>query len=94
MQEKKFAGGSIRSAHYDEPSGHLELHWANGSALAYKCVPHEVYRRLCSAPSPAAYWEDRIAEEYPKATVTTKAAAPGTGKSLADLFGPAPSDAP
>ncbi len=53
--------------------------------LAYKQVPEEVYRRLCAAPNPATYWEDRIAEEYPKAT-PKKADGP-PGKTLADLFG-------
>jgi hypothetical protein len=53
--------------------------------LAYKQVPQEVFRRLCSAPNPTTYWEDRIAEEYPKGVPQTKAAR--QGPDLRDLFG-------
>jgi hypothetical protein len=60
----------------------LDLHWDNQSITAYKQVPQEVYRRLCSAPNPATYWEDRIAEEYPKATPMTNRDGPPGGKSL------------
>jgi hypothetical protein len=42
----------------------------------------------CSAPNPATYWEDRIAEEYPKATPRATGSA-GGGKDLRDLFGDA-----
>ena len=42
-----------------------------------------------NAPNPATYWEDRIAEEYPKVRAM---AVPGQGgqapKDLRDLFGP------
>jgi hypothetical protein len=55
--------------------------------LAYKQVPQEVYRRLCSAPNPATYWEDRIAEEYPKATPAKPGADPDAARKLSDLFG-------
>lgn len=51
-------------------------------------MPEEVFRRLCSAPNPATYWEDRIAEEYPRGTPPPAApGGAGTGKSLGDLFG-------
>jgi hypothetical protein len=85
MSTKVFTSGRIRRADYDPASQQLELHWDNKSVLAYKQVPQEVYRRLCAAPNPAAYWEDRIAEEYPKGT-PKKQDGPG-GKTLADLFG-------
>jgi hypothetical protein len=42
---------------------------------------------LCSAPNPATYWEDRIAEEYPKAQPMKSAAGPAAPKDLGDLFG-------
>lgn len=88
MQSKTFTGGRIRKAVYDDASGQLDLHWDSKSVLAYKQVPQEVYRRLCSAPNPATYWEDRIAEEYPKGTPMAQ---PGAGaekpKTLRDLFG-------
>ena len=85
MPTKVFTSSRLRKADYDAGSRQLELHWDNGSVLAYKHVPEEVFRRLCSAPNPATYWEDRIAEEYPKGT--PKAAASGGGKTLDDLFG-------
>ena len=87
MLTKVFTGGRIRKADYDPDSRQLDLHWDNQSILAYKHVPQEVYRRLCSAPNPATYWEDRIAEEYPKGTPMTSGARPGGAKDLSDLFG-------
>lgn len=87
MPTKVFTSGRIRKAQYDAASRQLDLHWDNKSVLAYKHVPQEVYRRLCSAPNPATYWEDRIAEEYPKGTPMKPGDDPGAGKALGDLFG-------
>ncbi len=87
MPTKIFTGGRIRKAVYDSASLQLDLHWENKSILAYKHVPEEVYRRLCSAPNPATYWEDRIAEEYPKGTPMPSSAASDSEKKLSDLFG-------
>jgi len=87
MPTQVFTGGRIRKADYDTATRQLELHWDNQSVLAYKQVPEEVFRRLCSAPNPATYWEDRIAEEYPKG-VPSKRAGPGDKpRDLRDLFG-------
>ena len=88
MPIKVFTSGRIRKADYDPDSQQLDLHWDNKSVLAYKQVPQEVYRKLCSAPNPATYWEDRIAEEYPKGT-PRKTGTGDAGKSLSDLFGDA-----
>ena len=88
MQTKTFTSGRIRKADYDPASQQLDLHWDNKTILAYKHVPQEVYRRLCNAPSPATYWEDRIAEEYPKGTPMTSSVDPEGAKKLSDLFGP------
>jgi len=85
MPTKTFTSGRIKMASYDPVSKQLDLHWDNKSVLAYKHVPEEVYRRLCSAPNPATYWEDRIAEEYPKGTPIKPAA--NAAKSVSDLFG-------
>ena len=88
MQTKNFTTGRIRKAIYDNATRQLDLHWDKGSVLAYKHVPEEVWRRLCSAPNPTTYWEDRIAEEYPKATPMKAAGdGPAAPKSLSDLFG-------
>lgn len=86
MATKTFTSGRIRRADYDPASGQLDLHWDNQSVLAYKQVPQEVYRRLCSAPNPATYWEDRIAEEYPKGTPKKSGGAAEGAKKLSDLF--------
>jgi len=87
MPTKLFTSGRIRKAEYDPASSQLDLHWDNKSVLAYKHVPQEVYRRLCSAPNPATYWEDRIADEYPKGTPMTSGTDPAGAKNLSDLFG-------
>lgn len=87
MPEKLFTSGRIRKAVYDKASGQLDLHWDNKSVLAYKQVPEEVFRRLCSAPNPATYWEDRIADEYPKGQPMKSGAGASPAKDLGDLFG-------
>ncbi len=92
MQTKTFTTGRIRQAVYDPATQQLDLHWDSKTIQAYKHVPAEVYRRLCSAPNPTTYWEDRIAEEYPKGTPMNQPGGGsggevGAGKSLSDLFG-------
>lgn len=87
MTTKTFTGGRIRKADYDPSTRQLDLHWANGQVLAYKQVPDEVFRRLCSAPNPATYWEDRIAEEYPKARPAAGGKTPDGARGFDDLFG-------
>ncbi len=86
MITKVFTSGRIRKAEYDPESRQLDLHWDNKSVLAYKHVPQEVFRRLCSAPNPATYWEDRIAEEYPKGQPMSSGSAGAAPKSVSDLF--------
>lgn len=86
MPTRTFTTGRIRQADYDPASRQLDLHWDNKTVLAYKHVPEEVFRRLCSAPNPSTYWEDRIAEEYPKAQPRSTGSG-GGGPSLKDLFG-------
>jgi len=87
MPTKTFTSGRIRRAEYDTTSQQLDLHWDNKTVLTYKQVPEEVYRRLCAAPNPAAYWEDRIAEEYPKGTAKTPGGGTGPAQAFDDLFG-------
>ena len=87
MLTKSFTSGRIKRADYDPAARQLDLHWDNKSVLAYKQVPEEVYRRLCSAPNPATYWEDRIADEYPKGVPMTSSAASDAASKLRDLFG-------
>lgn len=89
MPTKTFTTGRIRQADYDPATQQLDLRWDNGNTLAYKHVPDEVFRRLCSAPNPTTYWEDRIAEEYPKGVPKSSGKDAG-GKTLKDLFGDPP----
>lgn len=86
MPTKLFTTGRIKKANYDPASKQLELHWDSTAVLNYKHVPEEVYRRLCSAPNPTTYWEDRIAEEYPKGT-SKKSGESDSAKKFDDLFG-------
>lgn len=87
MTTKAFTSGRLRKAQYEPASQQLDLHWDNKTVTAYKHVPQEVFRRLCSAPNPATYWEDRIAEEYPKGTPMAPESKDTGGKDLRDLFG-------
>ena len=87
MPTKTFTSGRIRKADYDPDSRQLDLHWDNKTVLAYKQVPAEVYRKLCSAPNPATYWEDRIAEEYPRGRAKGTGADADAQRKFDDLFG-------
>ena len=42
----------------------LEVEFSDGKVLAYRGVSAEVHRGLMAAPSPVAYWEDRIEESF------------------------------
>ena len=87
MTTKTFTSGRIKKADWDPASQQLDIHWDNKSVMAYKQVPQEVFRRLCSAPNPAAYWEDRIADEYPKGVPAASSAGHDKAKAFRDLFG-------
>ena len=89
METRTFNAGRIRKAVYDAATQQLDLHWDDRRTVrAYKHVPQEVWRRLCSAPNPTTYWEDRIAEEYPKgAPMQDAAAGAPKPKDLRGLFG-------
>jgi hypothetical protein len=87
MITKTFTSGRIRKADYNAETQQLDLHWDIKNVLAYKQVPQEVFRRLCAAPNPTTYWEDRIAEEYPKGRPMTSGADSEGARKLGDLFG-------
>jgi hypothetical protein len=87
MITKTFTSGRIRKADYNPQTQQLDLHWDIKNVLAYKQVPQEVFRRLCAAPNPTTYWEDRIAEEYPKGRPMNSGAESDAAKKLSDLFG-------
>ena len=90
MPTKTFTSGRIRYADYDNTTRQLDLHWDDKKVLVYKHVPAEVFRRLCAAPNPAAYWEDRIAEEYPKGVAKKADGGPDAAQAFGDLFGNKP----
>ncbi len=87
MTIKTFSGSRMRQAEWDAATRQLDVHWQGGSVQAYQQVPEEVFRRLCSAPNPATYWEDRIADEYPKARPRRAAGQPDPQQAFRDLFG-------
>lgn len=82
-----FTIGRIRRADYAASARQLILDFDDGSRRIYTAVPEEVFRRLCHAPNPTTYWEDRIAEEYPQVRGTVTADAKSAKKKLDDLFG-------
>lgn len=87
MATQRFTTGRIVQADYSESAKQLDLYFNDGRVRSYKSVPNEVWRRLCNAPNPTTYWEDRVAEEYPQAqTRGTDGADTAKGK-LDDLFG-------
>lgn len=87
MKSQSFASGRLREARFDPKQNHLELIWENKTVTAYRPVPQEIFERLCKAPSPATYVEDRIAEEYPKVTPHRQRDADSAAQKLKDLFG-------
>ena len=87
MKKQSFPSGRIREIKFDDRDNHLELSWDNKTITAHRPVPREVFERLCKAPSPATYVEDRIAEEYPKVQPRGQAATADAAQKLKDLFG-------
>ncbi len=64
MQRRPLHTDRLKSAGYDPREQRLEIEFSSGDVRAYKAVPDEVARRFFASPNPAAFWEDRIAEEY------------------------------
>jgi hypothetical protein len=86
MQRRPLHTDRLKSAGYDARDRRLEIEFSGGEVRAYVAVPEEVARRFFASPNPAAYWEDRIAEEY----VVERAAGArdaGARAKLDDLFG-------
>jgi hypothetical protein len=87
MEERRLTGGRLRSARFDARAGRLEITFNDHSVRVWQGVPAEVWRRLLAAPNPGAYFDDRIAEEYPKGRPMNSGADPAGGEKLSDLFG-------
>jgi hypothetical protein len=82
---KEFTTGEIIRVSFDQSSRYLEIVWRNKSVVAHKPVPEEVFRRLYNAPNRAVYYEDRVAEEYPKVQVKRSSSVDARSKPD-DLF--------
>lgn len=65
MERKRISSSRIRAIGYDAKAQVLEVELNDGQVLAYSGVSPEVHRRFLAAPSPVAFFEDRIADEYP-----------------------------
>jgi len=65
MERKRISSSKIRAVGYDPKTQVLEVEFSDGRVTAYSGVSPEVHRRFMAAPSPVAFFEDRIAEEYP-----------------------------
>lgn len=65
MERKRINSSRIRSAGYDPKTETLEIEFSDGRITGYRGVSPEVHRRFMNAPSPVAYFDDSIAEEYP-----------------------------
>jgi hypothetical protein len=86
MQRRPLHTDRLKSAGYDARAARLEIEFSDGSVHAYRGVPDEVARRFFAAPNPAAFWEDRIAQEYP-ADRAPGAADADARRRLDTLFG-------
>lgn len=91
MQRRTLQGGRLAAAAYDERARTLQIDFRDGTARVFSAVPHEVWQRLVAAPNPAAYYEDRIADEYPWKPGSA-GAADGARRAADALFAPPPSD--
>ncbi len=65
MERKRISSSKIRSAGYDPKTQVLEIEFSDGKVMSYSGVSQEVNRGFMAAPSPVAFFEDRIAEDYP-----------------------------
>jgi hypothetical protein len=65
MERKRISSSKIRAVGYDPKNEVLEVEFNDGRVMAYSGVSPEVHRRFMNAPSPASFFEDKIAEEYP-----------------------------
>ena len=93
MPTRTFTSGRIRQVEYDARQSYLEVRFDDQRIVAYRPVAQEIFERLCRAPNPMTYYEDRIAEECPSVTpnAQTKSddqrAKGQLPQGLKDLFG-------
>jgi hypothetical protein len=78
----------LKSADYDARTRRLEIEMSSGELRVYVAVPEEVARRFFASPNPAAFWEDRIAEEYVVERGSDGGGTDAARSKLDALFGP------
>ncbi len=86
MKRVKLQGSKLNFANYDESSRELIIEFYDHTQRKFKGVPYETFIRLSQAPNAQAYFEDRIADEYPNEAVATSTQAQAKAK-LDNLFG-------
>ena len=64
MERKRVNSNKIRAVGYDPKSRIMEVELRDGTVLAYSGVSQEVYCQFMAAPSPTAYYEDKIEESF------------------------------
>jgi len=64
MERKRICASKIRAIGYDPKSQTLEVEFNDGKVMAYGGVSPEVHRRFMAAPSPVAFFEDKIEEDF------------------------------
>jgi KTSC domain len=85
--QHEFKSGWIRGVTYDAQEKQLDIEFENKSVLAYKGVPLWIFEKICRDPSPKAFWEDQIKEEYTPTTPQKKASSEKSLDALKNLFG-------
>ena len=65
MERKRISSSKSRSVGYDPKAQQLEVEFNDGKLLVYSGVSPEVHRSFMAAPSPVAFFEDKIADDYP-----------------------------
>ncbi len=86
MKRVKLQGSKLSYANYDEAKHELTIEFYDRTQRLFKGVPYETFTRLSQAPNAQAYFEDRIADEYPNQTVANSTTAEAKSK-LDQLFG-------
>jgi hypothetical protein len=69
MERKRISSSRIRSAGYDPQKQVLEVEFSDGRIVGYRGVSPEIHRQFVNAPSPASFFDDKIADHYPETRV-------------------------
>lgn len=69
MERKRVNASTIRSIGYDAGKQLLEIEFSSGAIVQFSGVSPEVHRRFMSSPSPGAFYQDQIEENFPSKRV-------------------------